>query len=115
MPPIAIRRVYEDLPSAGEGRAVLVDRVWPRGKTKAELAHVAWLKDVGPSNALRKWFGHDPARWDEFRRRYFAELDANPAVEQLRAFAREGPLILLYGARDEVHNQAAALREYLSR
>jgi uncharacterized protein YeaO (DUF488 family) len=93
---------------------VLVDRIWPRGVSKAELEGVEWLKDVAPSNALRKWFGHDPQRWDEFRRRYFAELDANPdAVKRLREIAAQGPVTLLYGARDEVHNQAAALAEYL--
>jgi uncharacterized protein YeaO (DUF488 family) len=94
---------------------VLVDRVWPRGVTKAKLKGVLWLKDVAPSTALRKWFGHDPARWDEFRRRYAAELDANPAVGELRKLAAEGPLTLLYGARDEAHNQAAALAAYLKR
>lgn len=115
MPAIEIRRVYDPAPFPGDGRAVLVDRLWPRGLSKARLAGVLWLKDVAPSAALRKWFGHDPARWDGFRRRYFAELDANPAVEALRRLAAEGPLVLLYGARDEVHNQAAALRDYLLR
>jgi len=111
---VGIRRVYQ--PSAkGEGRLVLVDRIWPRGKSKAELGDVLWLKDVAPTNELRKWFGHKPERWAEFRRRYFAELKANPAVERLRELAAEGPVTLLYGARDEVHNQAAALAEYLAR
>lgn len=110
--PIAIRRVYEH-PLADHGRKVLVDRIWPRGVRKADLADVLWLKDAAPSAELRKWFAHDPARWPEFRRRYFAELDANPAVARLRALAEAGPLTLLYSARDEVHNQAAALRDYL--
>jgi uncharacterized protein YeaO (DUF488 family) len=111
---IDIRRVYAP-PTAKEGRRVLVDRVWPRGVKKAELGDVVWLKDVAPTTGLRKWFGHDPARWSEFRRLYFAELDANPAVDQLRELAGKGHLTLLYGARDETHNQAAALAEYLNR
>jgi uncharacterized protein YeaO (DUF488 family) len=114
MPVIEIRRVYDHAPPPA-GREVLVDRVWPRGKSKADLKDALWLKDVAPSAALRKWFDHDPARWDEFRRRYFAELDANPAVGRLREIAGQGPVVLLYGARDEVHNQAVALREYLAR
>ncbi len=112
MKPIGIRRVYE--PLLRDGQAVLVDRVWPRGKRKAELPGVLWLKEVAPSTELRKWFGHDPARWAEFRRRYFAELDANPAVERLRGMAEREPVTLLYGAHDETHNQAAALRDYLN-
>ena len=112
MMPITIRRVYE--PLAHSGREVLVDRIWPRGKRKADLEGVLWLKDVAPSTELRKWFAHKPERWPEFRRRYFAELDANPAVERLRAMAKEAPLTLLYSAHDETHNQAAALRDYVS-
>jgi uncharacterized protein YeaO (DUF488 family) len=115
MAAINIERVYDYAPAEGGARAILVDRLWPRGKSKAELGEVLWLKDVAPSNALRTWFGHDPARWDEFRRRYFAELDQNPTVARLRQLASEGPVTLLYGARDEVHNQAAALKEYLER
>jgi uncharacterized protein YeaO (DUF488 family) len=111
MKAITIRRVYE--PRAHEGDEVLVDRLWPRGKSKAALAGVLWLKDVAPSAELRKWFGHDPERWDEFRRRYFAELDENPTVERLRAMAEAKPLVLLYAAHDQTHNDAAALRDYL--
>jgi uncharacterized protein YeaO (DUF488 family) len=109
--PIGLRRVYE--PLARDGRELLVDRIWPRGKTKAELSGVVWLKDVAPSAELRRWFGHKPERWPEFRRRYFAELDANPAVERLRALARAAPITLLYAAHDEAHNHARALRDYL--
>lgn len=112
MHPIAIRRVYEH-PLVHDGRKVLVDRIWPRGVRKADLADVLWLKDAAPSAELRKWFAHDPARWPEFRRRYFAELEANPATARLRALAEAGPLTLLYSARDTLHNQAAALRDYL--
>jgi uncharacterized protein YeaO (DUF488 family) len=115
MGPISIERVYDYDPAAHQSRPVLVDRVWPRGKSKAELGGVLWLKDVAPTTELRKWFGHEPERWPEFKRRYFAELDENPAVARLRELAGEGPVTLLYGARDEVHNQAAALREYLGR
>lgn len=113
MAAIGIERVYDYHHTGHEGRPVLVDRVWPRGKSKAELSDVLWLKDVAPSTELRKWFGHEPERWGEFKRRYFAELDDNPAVKRLRALADEGPVTLLYGARDETHNQAVALREYL--
>ena len=114
MPELNIRRVYAE-PGPNEGRRVLVDRVWPRGVSKKQLGDVIWLKEVGPSAALRKWFGHDPARWDAFRAKYFAELDDNPAVEELRRLLHEGAVTLLYGAKDETHNQAAALRDYLSR
>lgn len=113
MDAIKVERVYDYDPAAHQGRAVLVDRLWPRGKSKAELGEALWLKDVAPSTELRKWFGHKPERWTEFKKRYFAELDKNPAVARLRKLASEGPVTLLYGARDEVHNQAAALREYL--
>jgi uncharacterized protein YeaO (DUF488 family) len=109
--PITVRRVYE--PRLHEGREILVDRVWPRGKRKAELEGALWLKEVAPSTELRKWFGHDPERWAEFRRRYFTELAANSAGERLRAMAKDEPLILLYSAHDETHNQAVALRDYL--
>jgi uncharacterized protein YeaO (DUF488 family) len=110
---IRIKRVY-DPPSPEDGRRVLVDRLWPRGLTKAE-AHVDdWLKEVAPSNELRRWFGHDPERWTEFRRRYREELHGNPALEQLKRMAAEGPLTLLYAARDETRNNAVALAELLA-
>ena len=97
-----------------DGARVLVDRLWPRGIAKARLAGVEWHKDIAPSDALRKSFAHEPGRWRDFRRRYFEELDANPdAVAPLRELARKGRLTLLYAARDEVHNNAVALREYL--
>ncbi|MGE0081659.1 MAG: DUF488 domain-containing protein [Thiohalomonadaceae bacterium] len=110
---IDVKRVYD--PSAkSDGARVLVDRVWPRGVRKEELALDAWEKDVAPSPALRTWFGHDPARWEEFRRRYFAELDRRPeALARLRALARRGRLTLLFSARDTEHNNAVALRDYL--
>ncbi|MBO0706522.1 MAG: DUF488 family protein [Candidatus Dormibacteraeota bacterium] len=115
--PIRLRRVYEPPASAAEeGTRVLVDRVWPRGIRKESLAHDLWLRDLGPSTTLRKWFGHQPERWDEFRRRYREELVQDPQrglLDQLEELARRGPLTLLYSARDERHNQAVVIREGL--
>ena len=108
------KRVY--LPAdESDGNRVLVDRLWPRGLSKEKLGNVAWVKDVAPSDALRKWFGHEPAKWDEFRKRYFAELDANPeGVTALRgALVAKGRNTLLFGTREEEHNNAVALCEYL--
>jgi uncharacterized protein YeaO (DUF488 family) len=110
---VRIKRIYLP-PDAADGRRVLVDRLWPRGVRKAEAHIDLWLKEVAPSAALRKWFGHDPARWDEFRRRYGAELrEAGDAVEELRRLLAKGPVTLLYSAHDEAHNQAVVLRDYL--
>lgn len=98
-----------------EGARVLVDRLWPRGISKADLALDLWAKEAAPSDALRRWFGHDPARWEEFVRRYREELDARPeAVEDLLALARKGPVTLIFGAHDEAHNNAVALRDWLA-
>ncbi len=110
---IRIRRAYE--PAArGDGRRVLVDRIWPRGVSKEEAQVDEWLKEIAPSNELRKWFGHDPERWEEFRKRYFRELDARPElVQQLREWADGHTVTLVYGARDTEHNNAVALKEYL--
>jgi len=98
-----------------DGTRILVDRLWPRGLSKEKLGDAAWVKDAAPSDALRKWFGHDPAQWDGFRKRYFAELDANPeGVAALRgALAPTGRNTLLFGTREEEHNNAVALCEYL--
>src|SRR3546814_10263869 len=91
---VRLKRIYE--PAAAEdGQRVLVDRIWPRGITKAEARIDLWLKDIAPSTALRKWFGHRPERWPEFQRRYSVEIDANPAIDQLRDLARRGVLTLL--------------------
>jgi uncharacterized protein YeaO (DUF488 family) len=110
---IAVKRVYE-APDKADGQRVLVDRVWPRGVAKKDAALKLWLKEIAPSNELRKWFGHDPERWSEFQRRYRAELDANKeAVAQLLGLLREGKVTLLYGAHDEAHNNAVALAAYL--
>ena len=110
---VQLKRVYEK-PSRKNGLRILVDRLWPRGLTKERAAVTLWVKDVAPSTELRKWFGHDPARWDEFQQRYFAELDKNPkAWEALVNAAEKGDLTLVFGARDEEHNNAVALRSYL--
>ena len=110
---IGLRRAY-DPPGADEGWRVLVDRVWPRGVTRERLAIDAWEKELAPSTALRRWFGHDPARWDEFRRRYRAELAAQPeAVAALVGKCGSGPVTLVFGARDVAHSNAVALREVL--
>ena len=110
---IRIKRVYEPA-EPEDGSRILVDRLWPRGIEKKKLRLDSWYKDVAPSNELRKWSHHDPARWDEFRRRYFAELDSNPAAwTSLVGLARSGTVTLLYSAKDELHNNAEALRDYL--
>lgn len=108
------KRVY-DRPDPADGRRILVDRLWPRGLSKAAARIDYWAKTVAPSTALRHWYGHDPAKWQEFRRRYFAELDANPAVvAELRAHAGTGAVTLLYASRVERINNATALGEYLA-
>lgn len=111
---IETRRVYEGVPR--DGAAFFVERLWPRGITKAALRGVPWLKDVAPGPALRRWYGHDPARWAEFRRRYRAELRREPAagaVATLLAAARRGPVTLLYAARDTERNSATVLKAHL--
>lgn len=110
---IAVKRIYDD-PARNDGQRVLVDRVWPRGMTKEQAKVDYWARDVAPSSALRKWFGHDPARWEEFKRRYFAELDDNPAaVAALKEQMGTGRATLLFGSREERFNNARALKEYL--
>ncbi|MGZ4473665.1 MAG: DUF488 domain-containing protein [Nocardioidaceae bacterium] len=110
---VRIKRVYDD-PSGSDGYRVLVDRLWPRGISKDEAALDAWIKDVGPSTELRRWFGHDPSKFDEFADRYRAELKGSEALAQLRARRRENPVVtLLYSARDTEHNQAVVLRDLL--
>ena len=112
---LAVKRVYEP-PADGDGQRVLVDRLWPRGLSKDAAKVDLWLKEVAPSTGLRKWFGHDPAKWEEFRRRYFAELDAAAeAIESLRRLAKGRRVTLVHGARDTEHNDAVALLEYLRR
>ncbi|MFN2134035.1 MAG: DUF488 domain-containing protein [Anaerolineae bacterium] len=110
---IQVKRAYEP-PAPGDGYRVLVDRLWPRGVSKEKLELDEWHKEIAPSDTLRKWFGHDPEKWAEFEERYFAELDEQPdQVQELLQHANSGPLTLVYGAKDEEHNNAVALRKYL--
>lgn len=110
---IQTKRAYAPA-SPEDGYRILVDRLWPRGISKARAAIDAWEKQLAPSDELREWFGHDPQRWEEFKQRYFAELAAQPEqVAALRQRAAEGPITLVYVARDEQHNNAVALKEYL--
>jgi uncharacterized protein YeaO (DUF488 family) len=112
---IRVKRAYRAARQS-DGARVLVDRLWPRGLSKERFRFDHWAKELAPTTELRHWFGHDPARWDEFRTRYAEELDAQPeAVEALLALARKGPVTLLYGAKDEQFNNAVALEEYLER
>ncbi len=108
-----LKRAYEP-PAAGDGTRILVDRLWPRGVSRESAAIDLWLKEIAPSTALRKWFGHDPAKWPRFLERYFAELDGNrEPVGRLLEEIRRGPVTLVYGAKDREHNDAVALAEYL--
>ncbi len=112
---IRLKRAYEK-PAAVDGTRILVDHLWPRGLKKDLLKLKSWEKAVAPSNPLRKWFGHDPARWLEFQRRYFAELDEKPETwAALLSAARQGHLTLVFGARDTEHNNAVALKSYLEK
>jgi uncharacterized protein YeaO (DUF488 family) len=112
---IKLKRAYEPA-GPDDGTRILVDRLWPRGLSKAEAAVDRWLKEIAPSTELRQWFGHDPARWPEFRRRYTEELRQHAAVlDEVRALAREDTVTLVYGARDETHNDAVALKDVLLR
>jgi len=110
---IDLKRAY-DPPAKGDGYRVLVDRVWPRGIARDDLQVDAWLKELAPSTNLRKWFGHDPRKWDEFRKRYARELGQHSdALATLAEKARDGRLTLVFGARDIEHNNAVALKEHL--
>jgi uncharacterized protein YeaO (DUF488 family) len=113
--PIIAKRIYET-PAPEDGRRVLVDRIWPRGVTREAASIDRWLKEIAPSDELRKWFDHKPGRWDEFLRRYRRELEADASsdlLQQLLAVAEQEPLTLLYSARDLSHNQAVALAGFL--
>ena len=110
---VKLKRAYEG-PAAEDGQRVLVDRLWPRGVKKTEAAIDCWMKELAPSTELRKWFGHDPARWEEFRRRYAAEIrEHRDELDRLRGLMREGTVTLVYSAHDEAHNDAIVLREIL--
>lgn len=110
---ISIKRVYE--PAAkSDGKRVLVDRIWPRGLTKAEAKVDLWLKEVAPSTELRKSFGHDPEKWIDFQKKYKEELKENPALAELKAVAKDGTITLIFAAKDEDHNNAVVLKQILS-
>lgn len=110
---LKIKRVYEDA-EAGDGNRFLVERLWPRGMKKEDLKMKAWLKDVAPSPSLRKWYGHDPEKWEEFQQRYRAELESKPeAWRPILDEAQRGNVTLLYSARDVEHNSALLLKSFL--
>ena len=110
---ITVKRVYDPV-SPDDGTRFLVERLWPRGVSKAKLRDVVWIKEVGPSTELRKWFGHDPDKWNEFRRRYHRELNSRPeAWRPILSKARRGKVTLLYSSHDTEHNNAVALQEFL--
>ena len=110
---VKLKRAYES-PSVGDGTRILVDRLWPRGISKEKAALDQWMKEIAPSTELRKWFGHDPKLWKEFRRRYVAELRQHPTLlAELRSLARHGTITLVYSAHDEMHNDAIVLRDVL--
>lgn len=110
---VQLKRAYET-PSHGDGTRVLIDRLWPRGVKKTDAKIDEWMKDIAPSTSLRKWFGHDPDRWQEFQHRYEKEVKEHPELlDRLRTLARHGPLTLVFSAHDETHNDAAVLREMI--
>jgi len=110
---IKLKRAY-DAAATTDGSRFLVERLWPRGIRKADLPIDEWLKDIGPSDGLRRWFGHDPDKWDVFRKRYFVELDSKPEVwERVVQATRRGPVTLIYSSRDTDHNSAVALKDFL--
>ncbi|MFP5222640.1 MAG: DUF488 domain-containing protein [Acidobacteriota bacterium] len=112
---LKIKRVY-DAPAPDDGRRYLIDRLWPRGLTKAELSLDGWLKDLSPSTELRQWFGHEPAKWDEFKRRYAQELESRQVgglLERLRDEAASETVTLLFAAKDQEHNHALVLRDFI--
>ena len=112
---VKVKRVYEP-PTTADGQRILVERLWPRGLTKAKAKIDLWLKEIAPSPGLRVWFGHDPAKWGEFRKRYLAELKPHGAlVQQLRATANAGAVTLVFAARDAAHNSAVVLKEVIQR
>lgn len=111
---IHIKRVYEK-PDKEDGMRILVDRLWPRGLTKEKAGVDLWLKDIAPSTALRKWFGHEPAKWDEFKKRYHEELEKNAEqVSVLKEQVKKRAVTLVYAAKDEEHNEALVLKELVS-
>jgi uncharacterized protein YeaO (DUF488 family) len=111
---IQLKRIYEPY-SKEDGYRILVDRLWPRGFTKEKAALDLWLKEIAPSTELRKWFGHDPEKWKEFQKKYRLELKQNKeAVDRLRDYITRGKVTLLYGAKDEEHNEAQVIKDFIS-
>lgn len=111
---VMLKRAYES-PTRTDGERILVDRLWPRGLAKVKANIDLWLKDVGPSTELRQWFGHDPKKWPEFKKRYRAELKGNPVLSELRARSRQSDITLVYAAKDHLHNNAVVLKEIVER
>jgi uncharacterized protein YeaO (DUF488 family) len=112
---VQIKRVYDE-PRAADGTRILIDRLWPRGVSKAKAQVDLWLKAIAPSTPLRQWFGHDPEKWEEFKQRYKAELDQNSeAVAQLKEYMTKGTVTFVYGAKDQEHNDAVVLQEYVEK
>ncbi len=110
---VKIKRIYDPV-SPDDGKRIYIDRLWPRGLKKSEAVFDEWLKEISPSDALRKWFGHDPAKWTEFKKRYKKELEGKGELfEKLRHEARKGTITLLYSAKDREHNNAVTLKELL--
>jgi uncharacterized protein YeaO (DUF488 family) len=111
---LKIKRVYEK-PSKEDGMRILVDRLWARGLTKEKAAIDLWLKDIAPSTELRKWFAHDPKKWSEFRKKYLKELEGNKEqISILKNYLKKGAVTLVYGAKDQEHNEAQVLEELLN-
>jgi uncharacterized protein YeaO (DUF488 family) len=112
---IDIKRVYEE-PADSDGTRILVDRLWPRGLTKEKARVDVWLKEIAPSTELRKWFNHEPSKWSEFKKKYQAELRANPeTITALKRLLANGKATIVYGAKDEEHNDAVVIKEYLQK
>lgn len=112
---IEIKRIYDE-PDKKDGFRVLMDRLWPRGLRKDQVKVDLWMKEIAPSNELRKWFGHEPEKWAEFKRRYFGELkNKKELVDLIRDKSKKGKVVLLYGAKEERFNNAVALKEYVER
>ena len=114
---IRIKRAYEP-PEKSDGMRILVDRMWPRGVKKEKLETVLWMKDAAPSDELRQWFNHDPEKWEEFRKRYLKELqrpEARAMLHEIREAAKKGTVTLVYGAKDEKHNQALVLKQAIEK
>jgi len=109
---VTLKRAYE-APAAADGERILVDRLWPRGLAKVKAKIDLWLKDVAPSTELRKWFGHEPEKWPEFKKRYRAELKGNPALSELQTLSRQRDITLVYAAKDQLHNEAVVLKQIL--